>query len=358
MSYNPESTVPSSLPPLPPPLPMVLAPSTPRAPPSPRCLRHPMFPGAHGGNMPTPAHGSTRDEHPHPGVPPGGSAPPRPPVLAARHPPHRARALHTQTSRPPPKGFDAFFACAKERGCLVVWRDFAPFWRVEIGVAAQREKEAGSGGRLEGKGARAGLGRRWNRWRRGVLCFEYPPPSAFDLAFPVFSPFLTHSRGKSNGGHIRGTNYLSFPRFRLMDLAALQENRAKVLFDERITQWHGWHCTGDCDADAIRSAYHITGESVPREEAYQYNYLLDVDENTFSGRYLVLKHFLGAGSARTYRVCTNPYNTNTTKLLCIIPSSCRFMGRAHTCNTAIDAPRSESALPPRGSRGRDGLKVV
>ncbi|KAJ7669971.1 glycosyl transferase family 90-domain-containing protein [Mycena polygramma] len=95
-------------------------------------------------------------------------------------------------------------------------------------------------------------------------------------------------RGKSNGGHIRGTNYLSFPRFRLMDLAALPENRAKGLFDVRITQWHEWHCTDDCDADAIRAAYNITGEGVPREEAYGYKYLLDVDGNSFSGRYLGL----------------------------------------------------------------------
>jgi hypothetical protein len=64
-----------------------------------------------------------------------------------------------KTSRPPPRGFDAFFAFAKERGCLVdgyavVWRDFAPFWRVELAVAEQREKDrpGKSGGRLEGKG--------------------------------------------------------------------------------------------------------------------------------------------------------------------------------------------------------------
>ncbi|KAJ7221127.1 lipopolysaccharide-modifying protein [Mycena haematopus] len=95
-------------------------------------------------------------------------------------------------------------------------------------------------------------------------------------------------RGKSNGGHIRGTNYLSFPRFRLIDLAALPENKAKGLFDVRITQWHEWHCTDNCDPAPIRAAYNITGESVPREEAYGYKYLLDVDGNTFSGRYLGL----------------------------------------------------------------------
>jgi hypothetical protein len=66
-----------------------------------------------------------------------------------------------------------FFAFAQERGCVVdgyagVWQDFAPFWRVELAVAAQREKEevGKSGGRLEGKGGRDGFGRGWRRWRR------------------------------------------------------------------------------------------------------------------------------------------------------------------------------------------------
>jgi hypothetical protein len=46
--------------------------------------------------------------------------------------------------------------------------------------------------------------------------------------------------------------------------------------------------TDNCDAAAIRAAYNITDESVPREEAYGYKYLLDVDGNSFSGRYLGL----------------------------------------------------------------------
>ncbi|KAJ7906619.1 hypothetical protein B0H13DRAFT_1880397 [Mycena leptocephala] len=36
----------------------------------------PMFPGAHGGNAPPPAHGSGHEEHPHPGAPPEGRPPP------------------------------------------------------------------------------------------------------------------------------------------------------------------------------------------------------------------------------------------------------------------------------------------
>ncbi|KAJ7911707.1 hypothetical protein B0H13DRAFT_2480158 [Mycena leptocephala] len=74
-------------------------------------------------------------------------------------PPSPARALHGQDVPPAPRGFGAFFAFAQERGCLVdgcagVWCDFAPFWRVENAVAAQRVGQ--SGGRLEGieKGGR------------------------------------------------------------------------------------------------------------------------------------------------------------------------------------------------------------
>ncbi|KAJ7829716.1 hypothetical protein B0H13DRAFT_2372400 [Mycena leptocephala] len=155
---------------------------------------HPMFPG---GNAQPPAHGSAHD--PHPGAPPGAKPPsidgpdavPPPnshsssspeeahlPALLSSQPLTlpAARARDTlKTARPLPKGFDALFAFAKERGCLV------------DGYAG-REKEAGSGGRLEGMGERS-----WFRERR-VFRFEYPPPSAFGLAFPVFSPFITHLR--------------------------------------------------------------------------------------------------------------------------------------------------------------------
>ncbi|KAJ7065465.1 glycosyl transferase family 90-domain-containing protein [Mycena amicta] len=95
-------------------------------------------------------------------------------------------------------------------------------------------------------------------------------------------------RGKSNGGHIRHSNHKSFPRFRLIDLARQPEVKQKGLLDVRITEWHEWHCTDNCDADAIKSEYNITGDKEPREDAYKYKYLLDVDGNSFSGRYLGL----------------------------------------------------------------------
>ncbi|KAJ7114648.1 glycosyl transferase family 90-domain-containing protein [Mycena crocata] len=120
-----------------------------------------------------------------------------------------------------------------------------------------------------------------NSWWAGK--FEYPNNVPW-----VEKKDILYWRGKSNGGHIRGTNYKSFPRFRLIDLAARPENMQKGLFDVRITSWHESHCTDDCDAEAIKKEYNIGGEVEPREEAYKYKYLLDVDGNSFSGRYLGL----------------------------------------------------------------------
>ncbi|KAF7323672.1 CAP10 domain-containing protein [Mycena kentingensis (nom. inval.)] len=109
--------------------------------------------------------------------------------------------------------------------------------------------------------------------------FDYPDNIRWEDKKPVL-----YWRGKSNGGHIRNQNHKSFPRFRLMDLAKAHRD----ILDVRITEWHQWHCTDNCDAEQIKSEYHITGEKEPREDAYKYKYLLDVDGNSFSGRYLGL----------------------------------------------------------------------
>ncbi|KAJ7750804.1 glycosyl transferase family 90-domain-containing protein [Mycena metata] len=120
-----------------------------------------------------------------------------------------------------------------------------------------------------------------NSWWAGK--FEYPNNVRWEDKKDVL-----YWRGKSNGGHIRGTIYKTFPRFRLVELAARPENVEKGLFDVRMTAWHESHCTDDCTAAPIIAAYNISSEVVPREEAYGYKYLLDVDGNTFSGRYLGL----------------------------------------------------------------------
>ncbi|KAJ7069892.1 glycosyl transferase family 90-domain-containing protein [Mycena amicta] len=91
-------------------------------------------------------------------------------------------------------------------------------------------------------------------------------------------------RGMSNGGHILGQNYHKFPRFRLVDIARNHSD----LIDAKMTRFAETHCTDDCDRDKIIAEYDITGPQDPREDIYKYKYLLDVDGNTFSGRYLGL----------------------------------------------------------------------
>ncbi|KAJ6619521.1 glycosyl transferase family 90-domain-containing protein [Mycena sp. CBHHK59/15] len=91
-------------------------------------------------------------------------------------------------------------------------------------------------------------------------------------------------RGMSNGGHIIGQNYHKFPRFRLIDIARNHSD----LIDAKMTRFAESHCTDNCDRDHIIEEYDITGPQSPKEDVYHYKYLLDVDGNTFSGRYLGL----------------------------------------------------------------------
>ncbi|KAJ7277508.1 hypothetical protein C8J57DRAFT_1582083 [Mycena rebaudengoi] len=98
----------------------------------------------------------------------------------------------------------------------------------------------------------------------------------------------TDWRGQSTGGWISGTNYRSFPRFRLIDIAR-KDPRAKGIMDVAITAFYAWFCRLDgCDGAAISAEYDIINSNAPREAAYTYKYLFDVDGNGFSGRYLGL----------------------------------------------------------------------
>lgn len=94
----------------------------------------------------------------------------------------------------------------------------------------------------------------------------------------------TDWRGTSSGGHIIGDNYQDFTRFRLARIAS---NHTDII-DAKISAWFGPHCTFDCDADKIKQGYDIVEKKAPREDVYKYKYLLDVDGNTFSGRYAAL----------------------------------------------------------------------
>ncbi|KAJ7618489.1 glycosyl transferase family 90-domain-containing protein [Roridomyces roridus] len=95
-------------------------------------------------------------------------------------------------------------------------------------------------------------------------------------------------RGQSTGGWIKGDNYRSFPRFKLIDMARAHPH---LPMDVAITHFYDWFCREpDCDEEAVKKEYNIVGEgsSSPREDVYKFKWVLDLDGNAFSGRYLGL----------------------------------------------------------------------
>ncbi|KAJ7215985.1 glycosyl transferase family 90-domain-containing protein [Mycena pura] len=115
-------------------------------------------------------------------------------------------------------------------------------------------------------------------------------PCFSDILFPSNvssdAEYLADWRGQSTGGWISGNNYISFPRFKVVELS--QQHPA--LIDARITALYEYFCRTElgCDKDELKEKYNITGENAPREDVYQYQYVLDVDGNAFSGRFLGL----------------------------------------------------------------------
>ncbi|KAJ7175749.1 glycosyl transferase family 90-domain-containing protein [Mycena filopes] len=95
---------------------------------------------------------------------------------------------------------------------------------------------------------------------------------------------LLYWRGASNGGKIVGENYRVFPRFRLIQLA----RKHPELMDVKMTTFVMGHCKEGCDREKIVKEYNITGKVDSKHDVHQYRYLLDLDGNTFSGRFLSL----------------------------------------------------------------------
>ncbi|CAK5262525.1 unnamed protein product [Mycena citricolor] len=91
-------------------------------------------------------------------------------------------------------------------------------------------------------------------------------------------------RGSSNGGTIIHDNHHKFTRFRLIKLARARPD----IIDAQMNGWYAEHCQSDCDAWAVMAEYLVSGGFDAREDVYKYKYALDVDGNTFSGRYLGL----------------------------------------------------------------------
>ncbi|KAJ6504032.1 hypothetical protein DFH09DRAFT_1440296 [Mycena vulgaris] len=121
--------------------------------------------------------------------------------------------------------------------------------------------------------------------KKGVLCkwFSLFSFLASDSRTPpTGTPPHADWRGKFNGGNVRGTNYRSFPRFRLL---------------VRITGLIPGQCTGALPESSFAQCHNVVRGQMKRaadamvgmrEEIYGFKYLLDVDGNTFSGPYLNL----------------------------------------------------------------------
>jgi hypothetical protein len=58
--------------------------------------------------------------------------------------------------------------------------------------------------------------------------------------------------------------------------------------DVKMTRFAAGHCKKDCDRDRVIAEYNITGPFSSRKDTMEYKYVLDIDGNTFSGRFLNL----------------------------------------------------------------------
>ncbi|KAF7330127.1 CAP10 domain-containing protein [Mycena sanguinolenta] len=91
-------------------------------------------------------------------------------------------------------------------------------------------------------------------------------------------------RGMTSGGWVYGENYHAFPRFRLIDIGRKHPD----IMDVALSAFHDSLCGENCDGEKIKAEYDIAQQSAPREDVYKFKYLVDVDGNSFSGRYLGL----------------------------------------------------------------------
>jgi len=117
--------------------------------------------------------------------------------------------------------------------------------------------------------------------------FSFPDTIPWDEKIPKLYWRGTASGGRISGNTTSGT-YHHFPRFRLHSLAANNSH----LIDARITSISLSNCRAKfgCDKQAILDEYGIEelAEKEPRERSYEFKYVLDLDGNSFSGRYLDL----------------------------------------------------------------------
>ncbi|KAJ7595225.1 glycosyl transferase family 90-domain-containing protein [Mycena floridula] len=110
---------------------------------------------------------------------------------------------------------------------------------------------------------------------------KYSHPN--DIAWENKKPML-YWRGHGTGGQIHRDNYHKFPRFRAVTIGRNHTDIMSIIMTGIVNE----HCGWSCDRPKIEKEYGVTALDTPREEQYQYKYLLDLDGNSFSARYLGL----------------------------------------------------------------------
>lgn len=95
-------------------------------------------------------------------------------------------------------------------------------------------------------------------------------------------------RGTGTGGMIFAESYHHFPRFHLLDLA--QQGNNSALMDVSLKTVIGPNCKpqNGCDENKLKAEYNMTGEDVSKLRSHAFKYVLDLDGNSFSARYLRL----------------------------------------------------------------------
>ena len=92
-------------------------------------------------------------------------------------------------------------------------------------------------------------------------------------------------RGSTTGGRSRSGNYERFHRERAIELTQNSSNLFDIAFTDTV------QCE-DNDCDSLRRKYRFSSRA-SFEKNFRYKYLLDMDGNTFSGRFFI---FLFSGS--------------------------------------------------------------
>jgi hypothetical protein len=83
---------------------------------------------------------------------------------------------------------------------------------------------------------------------------------------------------------IVGDNYHRFVRFRLIHIGQQRPD----LLDFHLSIFTPSYCQDGCDRETVMAEYNIIDAGEPRQDLYPFKYALDIDDASFSGRFLRL----------------------------------------------------------------------